>query len=178
VQQTLWRVYVPAEDVVIRYDRTFSQLDGYQADQLIGTLGAGQPSAVAFKLAAQGRRLDFLRQGAPGTLTITIMGKEMFSIIVWVLVLAAGAVMLRMRGFTRILVILGVVLLGLVVELWAPMLVVRVWVVSFWAVAIVLMLWLAQWVFFRLPQWKKDLDARKAAGASASAVTDQASTKE
>ena len=158
VQQTLWRLYVPAEDYVLAHDRTFSLLGEGQGNYLVSTLAAGQPAGVAFKLPAQGRMIEFLRQGAPGTLSVTTMGRELFSILVWVIVLVVGVVLLRVKGFTRVLIVLAAAVLGLIVRLWAPLLVSRMFNVSIWAVMIVLLLWLAQWVFFRLPRWQKRTD--------------------
>ncbi len=149
VQQTLWRLWVPEEDYVLGYDRDFSPLSVRQADSLIQTLGEGQPSAVAFKLAPQGRQMSFLRQGAPGTLRMHLAGKEVFGIVVWVIVLAAGVAMLRLTVFQRCLIVLGAAVAAAIVRMFAPLLVRHVVLVGAPAGVIVLLLWVAYWMFLR-----------------------------
>lgn len=186
VQVTLWRLYLPAEDSVLHYDRTFSMLDPGEGNRLISQLGSGQPSGVSFKLPAQGKMLEFLRQGAPGTLSVSTMGKESFSIVIWLLVIAAGVAMLKLRGLARGLVALGVLLLGLIIGLWAPMFIDHAIGAGMAAIGLVALLWIGQWVFIRLPQWRKHTPPPQAAtatppGGTASAQpgsTDQAPSKE
>ena len=149
VQQTLWRLWVPQEDYVVSYDRTFARLARGEADALVATLSSGQPSRVAFKLAPQGRLWDFARQGPPGRLTVRLVGKEVFGIVLWLIILAAGAAMLKLDGFRRCLIVLAVVVVASVIHLFAPLLVRRAVGIGSWAGVIVLLLWLSQWVFLR-----------------------------
>jgi hypothetical protein len=155
VQQTLWRLFVPAEDYVLRYDRTFSPLPDGQGQQLLNELAAGQPCALAFKQERQGNLLEFVRQGGPGELSVWIIGKEAFSVIVWLAVIVVGALMLPLGGYRRVMWLLGIALAAMIVHLWAPLLVGKAFWVGVWAMILVAAMWAAQWLFFRLPRKKK-----------------------
>ena len=155
VQQTLWRLFVPAEDYVLRYDRTFSPLPPGQGQQTLKELALGQPCSLDFKLERQGNLLEFVRQGGPGELSVEIMGKEAFSVVVWLVVVAVGVLMLRLSGYRRVMWLLGIALAAMILHLWAPMLVGKAFAVGGWAMILVLALWGAQWLFFRLPRKKK-----------------------
>ncbi|MHC4483367.1 MAG: hypothetical protein ACYSW4_07435, partial [Planctomycetota bacterium] len=85
VQQTLWRLWIPKDYYVLGYAKVFSRLETHQSQHMLETLRRKQPSQVAFKLPSQGKVLNFVRQGSPGKLSVTAMGKEAFSIVVWVL---------------------------------------------------------------------------------------------
>jgi hypothetical protein len=152
VQQTLWRLFVPAEDYVLRYDRTFSPLGDGQGQQMLSELAVGQPCPLAFKQERQGNLLEFVRQGGPGELSVSIIGKETFSIIVWLTVIAVGVLMLRLSGYRRVLWVLGISLAAMIVHLWTPLLVGKVFSVGTWAMILVVAMWGAQWLFFRLPK--------------------------
>jgi len=147
VQQTLWRLWVPEEDYVLAFDRDFSRLRPYQANSLLTVQGQRQPSQVAFKLPPQGQQLNFVRQGAPQTLSVTLVDREWFTIVVWLLILAAGVAMLWLGGFHRCLVILAAAVVCFIVRLFAPLLVRQLFFSGIWAVWIVLLLWLAHWLF-------------------------------
>jgi len=151
VQQTLWRLWVPDEDYLLHFDRVFSRLRAGQAETLLTSLAAGQPAGVAFKLSPQGRVWDFTRQGAPGKLSVTLVGREVFSIAVWVLVLAVGAAMLKLGGLNRSLIVLAGLLAAGVLRLFAPLLVRSLVLTGAWAALLVAGLWAAQWLFLRLP---------------------------
>lgn len=150
VQQMLWRVWLPDELTVLAHDRDFAVLTRAQSDRLLRQFAAGQPSAVAFKLAPQGRQVNFIRQGAAGRLSITTAGRELFSILVWVIVAAAGVAMLKLRGFHRSVIILSAALVAAAVKLFAPLAVIEIVHAGKVAAVLVALLWLAQWVFFRL----------------------------
>jgi hypothetical protein len=156
VQQTLWRLFVPAEDYVLRYDRTFSPLEPGQGQQTLKELAVGQPCNLEFKLERQGNLLEFVRQGGPGELSVSIIGKEAFSIIVWLVVVLVGVLMLPLSGYRRVMWLLGVALAAMILHLWAPLLVGKAFSVGFWAMILVAAMWGAQWLFFRLPRKKKD----------------------
>jgi hypothetical protein len=153
VQQTLWRLWVPREDYVLAYDRTFARLDSDQSEQLLGGLAQGQPVAPAFRLPSQGVVLDFLRQGRPGRLSVSLAGKEFFNIVLWAVILAAGAAMLKLGGFRRFLIVLAALVGGAVVNLFAPLLARRVFSSGCVAAGIVLLLWVGHWIFRLLRRW-------------------------
>jgi hypothetical protein len=161
VQQTLWHLWVPEEDYVLGYDRAFSQIKPHQCQRLLEVLGAGQPGQVTFKLPAQGKVLDFVRQGAPGKLSVTLLGKEGFSIVVWLLVIGAGVLMLKLGGFSRAQVILAAALVLGIIHLYRPLLVVQVLKVGVFAAVLVALLWLVQWGLVRVPQIRQALPARQ-----------------
>jgi len=161
VQQTLWRLWIPQDYYVLGHDRVFSPLDSRQCQSMLDTLRKRQPSRVAFKLPSQGKVLNFIRQGTPGTLSVTVAGKEAFSIVVWVLAIAAGVLMLKLSGFHRILVILAAGLVAGVVYLFLPLLVTQVVRVGLFAGILVILLWVAQWGFLRLPKIRQALPAKQ-----------------
>jgi hypothetical protein len=76
VQLTLWRLWVPKEYCLLGHSRAFSRLEAGQYRHLLETLRARQQSQVTFKLPSQGKALDFVRQGAPGKLSVRVAGKE------------------------------------------------------------------------------------------------------
>ncbi len=166
-QQTLWRVWLPEEDYVLGHDRRFSRIDRYQAEQLLGELAAGQPAPVRFGREREGQALHFVRQGAPGELSVLLADKRWFSVIVWAAVLAAGAAMLKLRWFHRCVVVLAAAAAGLGVGLFSPLLSARLALTASPAAALVLLLWVAQWLFVAVPG---RLEARRRARASAAAA--------
>ena len=163
VQQTLWRLWIPKDWYFLGYDRVFSRLPSYQCQNMLQMLGRNQPGQVAFKLPGQGKVLDFIRQGAPGKLSVTAMGKEAFSIIIWILIIAAGVYMLKLSGFHRVLLILAAGLVAGIVHLWSPLLVNQTLQTGIFAVILVILLWAAQWGFIKLPVLRQSLAARKEA---------------
>ncbi|MBN2210194.1 MAG: hypothetical protein JW709_02255 [Sedimentisphaerales bacterium] len=154
-QQTLWRLWIPEDYYFLGYDRIFSRLNSWQCTDMLRTLQYNQPSQVEFKLPGQGKVIDFVRQGAPGTLSVMVMGKEWFSIIIWVVILAAGALMLKLSGFQRILIILAAALLAGIMHLYWPLLIGQVFITGWFGVILVLLLWASHWLFFRVAQVRK-----------------------
>jgi len=169
VQQTLWRLWIPADYYLLWHDKIFSQVGSASSQYVLQRLRAnqpamplaGQPGEIRFKLPGQGRAFDFLRQGAPGKLSVVVAGKVVVSVVVWALIIAAGVLMLKVSGFHRVLIILTAALAGGVVHLCAPMLVDRVLDVGVFAAALVLLLWLAQWAWSRFPQLRQSWTARR-----------------
>jgi len=147
VQQTLWRLWVPKDHLLLGYSRAFSKLQAGQYRNLLEALRARQPSQVTFKLPSQGKALDFVRQGAPGKLSVRVVGKETFSILVWLLVLVIGVLMLKLSGLNRVLVTLGAGLAAGVVHLYLPLLIIQIAKVGVFAAVLVILMWVAQWVF-------------------------------
>lgn len=164
VQQTLWRLWIPEGRYLLGYDRVFARLQPYQGSNMIETLRADQPSAIAFKLSGQGTELHFVRQGAPGELSVLLVGKEVFSIALWVLIVAAGIVMLKLSGFHRVMVILAVGLIAGIIHLYLPLLVGKILEVGIFAAILVLLLWISQWVFRKIARLHSSLTAMRQAG--------------
>jgi hypothetical protein len=163
VQQTLWRLWIPEDYYLLGYDRVFSRIEPGRSQGMLRTLAAGQGSQVSFKLSGQGRVLDFLRQGPPGRLSVLLAGKGFFNIAVWVLTIAAGVLMLKLRGFQRVMIVLAVTLVGGIIHLYVPLLIEQIVRAGMFAAVLVLLLWAAHWVFTRVPQWRKNLPAKAAA---------------
>ncbi len=163
VQQTLWRLWIPQDYYFLGYDRVFSRLQSYQCRNMLQMLGRDQPSQVGFKLPGQGKVLDFIRQGAPGKLSVTAVRKEIFSIIIWILIIAAGVYMLKLSGFHRVLVILAAALVAGIVHLSSPLLVNQTLQTGIFAGILVILLWAAQWGFIKLPELRQSLAARREA---------------
>ncbi len=155
VQQTLWRLWIPEDYYLLRYNRVFSRLAPRHCQYMLQRLGRSQPSQLEFKLPGQGKQFNFMRQGAPGKLSVIIAGKEVVSVVVWVLIVAAGVLMLKLSGFHRVLIILAAALFAGVVHLYLPLLVNRILRIGVFAAVLVLLLWVAQWGFSRLPELRQ-----------------------
>jgi hypothetical protein len=160
VQQTLWRLWLPQDSYLLAHDRNFVTLPSYQADNLLRTLGVGQPAAVVFKLNPQGQAWDFSRQGPPGKLWTWQANKDWFSVSVWIVAILVGAAMLMLSGLARSVIVLGMLLAGAIVHLVAPLLASQVARTAVLPAVLVGGLWLAQWVFIRLPRWVRTLPPR------------------
>jgi hypothetical protein len=165
VQQTLWRLWIPEDDCFLGYDRLFSRLEPYQGQRMLETLRRNQPIGVEFKLSGQGKQLNFVRQGAPGELSVLLVGKEIFSIVIWVLIIAAGVLMLKLSGFNRVLIILAAGVVAGIIHLYLPLLVDKVIQTGVFAAILVLLLWAAQWAFRTLPQLRRRLGAERQAAS-------------
>ncbi len=152
IQQTLWRLWIPRDYYVLGFDRNFARLQTGQCNSMLRRLGLNQPAPVEFKLAPQGLPLHFIRQGPPGTLSVMVTGKEMFSIVVWLFIIAAGVCMLKLACYHRLLVILTAALAAGIVHLWLPLLVTRAAERGVYAAILIILLWIGQWVFLNLPK--------------------------
>lgn len=161
VQQTLWRLWIPQDYYFLGYDRVFSRLGDYQCRNMLQMLGRNQPGQVAFRLPGQGKVLDFIRQGAPGKLSVTAVSKEVFSVIIWILIIAAGVYMLKLSGFHRVLVILAAALVAGIIHLYSPLLVSQAIRTGVFAGILVVLLWAAQWGFVKLPELRQRLAVKK-----------------
>ncbi|MHC4741966.1 MAG: hypothetical protein ACYS8Z_08655 [Planctomycetota bacterium] len=163
VQQTLWRLFIPPDYCFLGYNRIFARLDPSQGRSMLNNLKVNQPSAVDFKLTGQGKELHFVRQGAPGKLSVLMISKEIFSIVLWTLILAAGIAMLKLSGFHRVMVILAAALVAGIIHLYLPLFVVKVLEIGIFAAVLVLLLWIACWLFAKLPQLQTSLAAMRSA---------------
>ena len=175
VQQTLWRLWIPADYDLLWHNRLFSRLPSYRAQDFLQSLSRNRSEQIVFKLPGQGRNYDFVRQGAPGKLLAVVVAREVVSIVVWAPIILLGLLMLKLSGFQRVLVILAGALAGGVAHLFQPLLVDRILTVGAFPAGLVLLLWLAQWIYVRLPglrrtwaskrqralQEKRDAEARK-----------------
>ncbi len=159
VQQSLWRLWVPAESYVLAYDRNFTQLDSQQAQNLLNVFGANQPSPVNFKLPPQGKAWDFIRQGRAQRFSVTLVGEEVFSILVLAIILIGGIGMLWLTGYTRAFIILTLAASFAFLNLFVPLLIEQILKAGLWAILIVAGLWFIQWAFFRYPKTYKAVTA-------------------
>jgi hypothetical protein len=159
VQQTLWRLWIPRDYLLLKHSKTFSKLYHGQAENMLSRM----QRPVTFKLAGQGKAFDFLRQGQPGELSVLILGQEVFAVIVWLLIIVAGALMLKLNGFQRVLIILVAGLIGGLLHLSSPMLVDHLIDIGSFAVMLIGLLWIAQWLFLRLPAIRKSLASKNKA---------------
>ncbi len=161
VQQTLWRLWLPEEDHVLGHNRVFSKVDGWQAQNILNTFAAGQTGQVAFKLTGQGKVVHFLRQGGGGQLSLVTMRKEIFNVVLWIVIIAAGVWLLRLSGYRRLQIVLAGVLVGGVLNLFMPLLVERLLVSGALAVGLVLLLWVGHWLFYQWPKIQQGRQERK-----------------
>ena len=155
IQQTLWRLWIPRDYYVLGFDRNFARLQTKQCNSMLRRLGQNQPAPVEFRLAPQGLPLHFIRQGAPGELSVMVTGKEMFSIVVWLFIIAVGVFMLKLGGYHRLLVILTAALAAGIIHLWLPLLVRRAAETGVYAAILIILLWIGQWVFLNLPKFRQ-----------------------
>jgi hypothetical protein len=161
VQQTLWRLWVPEDYCLLWHKRVFARLTSYRCQNVLQRLGSNQPSQVQFNLPAQGKDFNFIRQGAPGRLSVIAARKEVVSVVVWVLIVVAGVLMLKLSGFHRVLIILAAALAAGVLHLFLPLLVNRVLRVGVFAGVLIVLLWAAQWWFSRLPELRQRRAAKR-----------------
>ncbi|MDD4890727.1 MAG: hypothetical protein PHU85_12455 [Phycisphaerae bacterium] len=166
-QRTVWRVWLPEESRLLRVDRSAQRLEVDEADRLIRTLGADFPCTVAFKLPGQGKAYDFVRQGAPGTLRLFVASRIKFSIVVWLLVILFGVLTLRLSAVTRAFLVLAVVLAGMVVHLFVPLLIGQLAVTAVVAAVLVAGLWAVKWLLLRPRAITAQTEPQPAAAAEA-----------
>jgi hypothetical protein len=157
VQQTLWRLWIPQDYYLLGHDRVFAKLDPSRTREIVQTLRRKQPIQITFKLPSQGKSFDFIRQGVPEKLSVIVLSKETFSIIVWILIIAAGLLMLKLDGFRRITIVLAVALLCGLLHLYLPLLIQHTVAVGIYAAILVVLLWIGQWAFLRLPKIREAL---------------------
>ncbi len=150
VQQTLWRVRMPVEKLLLDHNPAYTRMKYGAAGQL-RSLASGYPSEVGFKFAHQRKAYDFTRQGAPEALALRIVGREVFSVVVWLAIAAVGVAALRIDWFGRCVLVLAAGVAVLVVRLFAPLLVKHVVLTGMWVGVIVIGLWIAHGLFRRLP---------------------------
>lgn len=174
VQQTLWRLWIPRDYLLLKHSKTFSKLYPGQAENMLSRM----QRPVTFKLAGQGKAFDFLRQGQPGELSVLILGQEVFAVIVWLLIIVAGALMLKLNGFQRVLIILVAGLIGGMLHLSSPMLVDHLIDIGSFAVMLVALLWIAQWLFLRLPAIRKSLASKNKAKEPTSQESSKAESQQ
>ncbi|MHC4708598.1 MAG: hypothetical protein ACYS8I_16115, partial [Planctomycetota bacterium] len=160
VQQTLWHLWIPQDYYLLGHDRVFARLDPLGAREMLQTLRRKQPTQITFKLPSQGRCFDFVRQGAPERLSVIVLSKEAFSIIIWIPIIAAGLVMLKLDGFKRVIIVLVVALLCGLLHLYLPLLVQHAVEVGLYAAILVVLLWIGQWAFLRVPQIREALPVK------------------
>ncbi len=159
-QQTLWRLWLPGDYLVLAHDRVFAKVHPTRTNSMIAAIARNQPIQVNLKLSGQGQPIDFIRQGAPGELSVTAMKKEIFNTIIWVIVIVAGVFMLKLSGFNRLLIVLGAALAGGVINLFQPMLIGAVASVGVFAALLIVLLWIGHWGFVKIPQLRVKLAAK------------------
>ena len=142
VQQTLWRVWVPEETVLLGFDRDFAALTPRQAEAALYAIDSPQPPQ--FKLPPQGRCWDFVRQGPPATLSLLLANRQWFAIVLWAAILAGGAALLWVSPWRRCLCVLGLAVALAVVRLFEPLLAGQIVRQGTLAAIIVLALWAAR----------------------------------
>ncbi|TKJ39502.1 MAG: hypothetical protein CEE38_01885 [Planctomycetes bacterium B3_Pla] len=155
IQQTLWRLWIPKDYYLLWHERVFSAISPGWCHNILQRLSKDQPIQAEFKLPGQGKNFNFIRQGAPGRLSIVAARKEIVAVVVWILIVAAGALMLRLRGFHRVLIVLAAAFVVAIVHLFTPLLVDRIVSVGWFAAFLVLLLWIAHWGFIKLPKLRQ-----------------------
>jgi len=150
VQQTFWRVMIPAESLMLWHDESFSIIGSGEAQ--VEQMAQGYPSRVQLQFPRQGRVFDFIHQGAPGELKIAVADEKTFAIFTWAVILDVGIAALKLSGLGRCVLALLAVVGGLIVNLFAPMMVDRFAHVGYPAGLIVLGLWVVHWLFKSLPR--------------------------
>ncbi len=169
VQQTLWRIWLPEENAVLAFDRTFARLSSGRAEDMLRNIARNQPTQITFKLPAEGQPLNFIRQGAAGTLSISTIRRELLACLVWVVIIVVGVAMLKLEGFSRCVIILAALLASAVAGLFSPLFVRQILRFGWPAGVLVLLLWGAHWFFKRRKQ------RQQASPSAAEPVTDEPS---
>ena len=151
VQQTLWRVVIPAEDLLLWFDDAFAHVrrrGGAHAQRM----AQGYPARVELQPTEQGKVYDFLRQGAPGRLDVMTVDARVFTVVVWAAILVVGVAALALSGYGRCVLLLLAVLAVFVIKLFAPLLARKLVFSGYPAGLIVLGLWVVHWLFKSLPR--------------------------
>jgi len=159
VQQTLWRLCIPSQYYLLAHNRIFAQINRHQSGNMFQNLSRRQPSRIGFTLTPQGKDLYFMRQGPPGKLSVVVARKEAFSIAVWAVVIVAGALMLRLSGFQRVMLLLNIALIVALLNLFLPIFIPLLLKTAMVPAILVCILWLAQWLFIRLPNVREAIRA-------------------
>lgn len=155
VQQTLWRLWIPADYDLLWHNRLFSRLSSYRAQNFLQRVSRNQLGQMTFKLTGQGKDFNFIRQGAPGQLLAVVVAREIVSIAVWAPIILLGLLMLKLSGFKRVLIILAGALAGGVAHLFLPLLIERILMIGAFPAGLVLLLWFAQWMYVRVPELRQ-----------------------
>ena len=166
VVNTLWRVWIPDGYYYLGHSRFFSQIPESDAQNSLYRLyqeQSGRPNVQfgGFKLVGQGQVYNYIRQGRPESLFVLAMSKELFSILVWAIVIAAGIFMLKVKGNNRVMIILGIILFMGILYQFHPVLVIRILKTAWFPITLVLLLWLAQWGFTNMPELRKNAALRR-----------------
>ena len=155
VQQTIWKLWIPDDYYLLGYDRVFSRISQHHCHTLLSGLSSKQPVGVSSRLSGQGKNINFLRQGPADRLSVWVAAEAAFSGIIWVLVLAAGLLMMKLAAFPRVLITLAAALVAGIVHLFTPLLIEQAVHVGVFAAGIVVLFWAAQWAFVKLPEIRK-----------------------
>jgi len=161
VQQTLWRLWIPEDYYLLGHNRVFARLAPGHCQNMVQRLGKDQPSRIEFKLPRQGKDFNFIRQGAPGKLSVIVARKEVFSVVIWVLIVVAGVLMLKLSASQRVRVILAAALVGGIMHLFLPLLINQILRVGVFAAILVVLLWAAQWAFPKFPELRQRWAAKR-----------------
>ncbi|MCK5113771.1 MAG: hypothetical protein KAR11_03305 [Phycisphaerae bacterium] len=147
VQQTLWRVYLPQQQLVLSTDSDFSALTEYQTDKMVSDVAGAYGGKFKLQQPTEGRGWNFIRQGASKTLKVWTMRSAKFHIIIWVVIVVFGVVMLLIAGFWRCLVVLaGAFGLG-IASLFTPQMISQGIAAGWFAALLVVLMWVAHWLF-------------------------------
>ena len=114
-----------------------------------------------FKLSGQGQVFNFVRQGNPGKLSVMAMGKEIFSILIWAIIIVGGIYMLKLKCNDRIMIILAIVLFAGLLHLFQPVLIRQILKTGIFAIVLVILLWITQWGRTMLPQLQQQAAIRR-----------------
>jgi hypothetical protein len=151
VQRTVWRVHVPPRTVLLGHDSRFVLRNDLPSfGEVVRSFAEGHPTAVS-NFNTQGELLSFERLGSSPTLALYIMRREMFSLLVWAVIIGAGVILLWCKIYVRVFTAFGFVAGGAVLALFVPNFVAACWSVASAPIAIVIILWLLQFLFFVLP---------------------------
>jgi hypothetical protein len=155
---------MPDEWYLLGHDRMFSKLSNSSGDQMINIHRGKYGSNVGFKLPGQGSLITFSRQGSADSLSLVTMGKELFTIIVWVAIILAGVVMCGLSGYIRVVIVVSAALGLGVLNLFMPLLIEQLAATGEYAVYLVGVLWIGHWVFNKMPRVFKRVKLREKSG--------------
>ncbi len=174
IQRTYWILHIPKDHYLLGHDRVFAKVRNYGVGSLVGMIGNGHRTYGGARFPTQGRAIMFARPGGSYVFSARVVRRETYAILVWLVVLAAGIVMLRYNSFQRTVVVAGVAAIGATWGLFAPLAAKQAAILSIWPFLLVLLLWFGQ--CFRA--WRKrrgelHLAMLQAAATSKESIADE-----
>jgi hypothetical protein len=155
VQRTWWRLWVPEDHQLLSYDRNFERPQyGENLKGIFKETSSSHPFHAS-SFDPRGTLFQFEKQGKAAVLQLGLHRKETVAIIVWLLVIAVGVALMKLRYFERFRVALGILALIAIWYLYQPLFSEAIVRHAAGPAVLILLLWSAQLVFWTFPKSMK-----------------------